>query len=66
MNHSPFFPCAGGRALHEPTRRGFLYSLGASLGRVAFRSLLVEEAKKNSLAPMQGHFPNVKAKNVIS
>ena len=45
MNHSPFFPCAGGRALHAPTRRGFLYSLGASLGSVAFSALLAEEAK---------------------
>ena len=32
MSTRPFFPCAGGRVLHAPTRREFLYSLGASLG----------------------------------
>ena len=64
MKHSPFFPCAGARALHAPTRRGFLYSLGASLGSVAFTSLLGEETKKNPLAPKDGHLP-AKAKNVI-
>lgn len=63
MKHSPFFPCAGARALHAPTRRGFLYSLGASLGSVAFTSLLGEETKKNPLAPKDGHLP-AKAKNV--
>jgi hypothetical protein len=63
--NTPFFPCAGARALHAPTRRDFLYSLGASLGSVAFSSLLAEEPKKNPLAPKVGHFPNAKAKNVI-
>lgn len=61
----PYFTCAGGRALHAPTRRDFIYSLGASLGSVAFSSLLAEEAKKHPLAPKQGHFPEAKAKNVI-
>ena len=64
MKHLPFFPCAGARALHAPTRRGFLYSLGASLGSVAFTSLLGEETNKNPLAPKDGHLP-AKAKNVI-
>jgi len=41
---TPFFPCAGARALHAPTRRDFLYSLGASLGSVAFSSLLAQSA----------------------
>ena len=59
----PYFTCAGGRALHAPTRRDFIYSLGASLGSVAFSSLLAEEAKKNPLAPKDGHLP-AKAKNV--
>lgn len=64
MKQLPFFPCAGARALHAPTRRDFLYSLGASLGSVAFSSLLAAEAKKNPLAPKLGHLP-AKAKNVI-
>ncbi len=59
----PFFPCAGQRALHAPTRRGFLFSLGASIGSVAFSSLLAEE-NPNPLAPKPGHFP-AKAKNCI-
>lgn len=59
-----FFPCAGGRALHTPTRREFVYSLGASLGSVALTSLMAAEGKKNPLAPQQGHLP-AKAKNVI-
>jgi hypothetical protein len=60
------FPCAGHRALHAPTRRQFLYSLGASLGSVAFTSLLADEAAKsaNPLAPKPGHLP-AKAKRCI-
>ena len=65
MKKSPFFPCAGARALHAPTRRDFIYGLGSSLGSVAFSSLLAEEAKKNPMAPKPGHFPEAKAKNVI-
>jgi hypothetical protein len=64
MSTKPFFPCAGARALHAPTRRDFLYSLGASLGSVAFTSLLAAEEKKNPLAPKAGHFP-AKAKACI-
>jgi hypothetical protein len=37
------FPCAGARALWAPTRREFLYSLGASIGSVALSALLVED-----------------------
>lgn len=51
--------------MHAPTRRDFIYSLGTSLGSVAFSSLLAEESKKHPLAPKQGHFPEAKAKNVI-
>src|ERR1051325_8070524 len=40
----PRFPCAGARALWAPTRRDFLYSLGASLGSVAFTAMLAEHA----------------------
>jgi hypothetical protein len=60
----PYFPCAGTRALHAPTRREFLYSLGASLGSVAFTSLLSAAEKPNPLAPRAAHFP-ARAKNVI-
>ena len=62
------FPCAGQRALHAPTRRQFLYSLGASIGSVAFTSMLSRElhAAENAapLAPKAGHVP-AKAKSCI-
>ena len=62
------FPCAGQRALHAPTRREFLYSLGASIGSVAFTSFLANELSAapaaNPLAPKQGHFP-ARAKSCI-
>jgi len=66
---SRYFPCAGRRALHAPTRRQFLYSLGASLGSVAFTSLLSRESQAaipaaNPLSPKQGHFP-ARAKSCI-
>jgi hypothetical protein len=64
MSTKPFFPCAGARALHAPTRRDFIYGLGASLGSVAFSALMAEEAKQLS-ANSQAHFPGAKAKNVI-
>jgi hypothetical protein len=60
---NPRFPCSGHRSLHLPTRREFVYSLGASLGSVAFSSLLGSEGK-NPLAPKTGHLP-AKAKNCI-
>ncbi|MEW6304289.1 MAG: DUF1501 domain-containing protein [Verrucomicrobiota bacterium] len=65
----PYFPCAGVRALHAPTRRDFLYSLGASIGSVAFTSFLANElnatpAKDSPLSPKGGHFP-AKAKSCI-
>ena len=31
----------------DVTRRGFLYGLGASIGAVAFRSLMAEEASED-------------------
>jgi hypothetical protein len=46
------FPCAGHRALWAPNRREFVYSLGASLGSIAFSSLLADEAY---LSPKSGH-----------
>ncbi len=63
----PPFPCAGHRALPTPTRRDFMYSLGASLGSVAFSSLLAAEANRQTggpLAPKPGHHA-AKAKHVI-
>ncbi len=66
---SSYFPCAGHRALHAPTRRQFLYSLGASIGSVAFTSFLSRElqaapATASPLAPKPGHLP-AKAKSCI-
>ncbi len=62
------FPCAGSRALHEPTRREFVFGLGASLGSVALTALLAEDAaaktEKTPLASRSGHLP-AKAKNCI-
>ena len=66
MSKKPYFPCAGARALHVPTRRDFVYGLGASLGSVAFSALLADEKTKTGpLAPKPGHFPGAKAKHVI-
>jgi hypothetical protein len=64
MSINRYFPCAGGRALHAPTRREFLYGLGASIGGLAFTSLLAAETTPQPLAPRAGHFA-AKAKNVI-
>lgn len=52
------------QAFRLTSRRDFVFSLGASLGSVAFSSLLADEGKPNPLAPKPGHFP-AKAKNVI-
>lgn len=60
----PFFPCAGSRVLHAPTRREFVYGLGASLGSVALTSLLAAEEKKAPLSPRSQQIP-AKAKNCI-
>lgn len=62
MNPSPF-PCAGVRALHAPTRREFVYGLGASLGSVAFTALSAD-LNKGPLAPKPQQLP-AKAKNCI-
>lgn len=67
---SPYFPCTpGARAFSSHSRRDFLYSLGASIGSVAFTSLLANElgaaeVKQGPLAPKEGHFP-AKAKSCI-
>jgi hypothetical protein len=64
------FPCAGHRALWAPTRRNFIYSLGASIGSVALTSLLARDlhgAVANTGSPLAakpGHVP-AKAKNCI-
>ncbi len=65
------FPCAGSRAIWAPTRRDFIYGLGASIGSVALTSLLASQAKaatsaaaSGPLAPKPGHV-RAKAKNCI-
>src|SRR5262249_10493272 len=64
------FPCAGDRALWAPTRREFLYGLGASIGSVALTAMLNDQAPaqakqpENPLAPKPGHLP-AKAKACI-
>ena len=57
---------ASGFASASQSRREFLYSLGASLGSVAFSSLLAREtvASATPLAPKPGHF-KAKAKSCI-
>src|SRR5262245_35782402 len=51
-----------------PSRRDFLYGLGASLGSVALTALLARdtaaEQQRRPLSPRGGHFP-AKAKNCI-
>lgn len=68
----PYFPCTpGARALLAHTRREFLYSLGASIGSVAFTALLARDLAAapdkgaGPLAPKPGHFPEAKAKACI-
>lgn len=63
------FPCAGSRALYAPTRRDFIYGLGASIGSIALSSLLGPHVRAagtavNPLAPKPGHL-KAKAKNCI-
>lgn len=62
----PFsIPCAGQRAVHAPTRRDFVYSLGASLGSVALTAMIAADEPPAPLAAKPSHFPDAKAKNVI-
>ena len=63
MNAKTKFPCAGHRALHAPTRRDFVFGIGASVGSIALTSLLADESK-SSLASKSQHTP-AKAKNCI-
>ena len=69
---SSYFPCAGGRALHAPTRRDFVYGLGASVGSVAFSALLgahagAAAATGETLGPLAPRTPHraAKAKSCI-
>lgn len=65
MSISRRFPCAGGRALHAPTRRDFVLGLGTSIGSVALTSLLAQtspadeniegETPPSPLAPKPPH-----------
>ena len=63
MSAKPFFTCAGRRALHAPTRREFVYGLGASIGSIALTSLLAADSK-SPLSSKPQHTP-AKAKNCI-
>jgi hypothetical protein len=65
MSSSGRFLCAGRRALHAPTRREFVYGLGASLGSVALTSLVAAAEQTDPLAPKPPHLPQAKARNVI-
>lgn len=63
------FPCAGHRALYAPTRREFIYSLGASIGSIALTALLSSNVRAATPAPgplaaKPVHVP-AKAKNCI-
>lgn len=66
------FPCAGRDTVRHPNRREFLYSLGASLGSVAFSAMLQKElhgarsgaGPSGPLRTRPGHFP-AKAKRCI-
>ena len=55
------FSCAGNRALHAPTRREFVYGMGATIGSAAFASLMAEEGP---LSPKKQQVP-AKAKRCI-
>ncbi len=67
MSTRSYFPCAGVRALHAPTRRDFLFSLSASLGSVALTSMLAAENGTKSVVAPQSQQPHflAKAKNCI-
>jgi hypothetical protein len=56
------FPCAGLRALHAPTRRDFIYGLGASIGSLALTSLLAAENKPAAPGPLAPKNPHHKAR----
>jgi len=64
------FPCAGGRAIWAPTRREFVFGLGASVGSIALTALLGRDAQAaaapaaSPLAPKPAHLP-ARAKNCI-
>jgi len=67
----PYFPCTpGARAFSAHTRRDFLYSLGSSIGSVAFSAMLARELQAapakgpGPLAPKGGHAP-AKARSCI-
>ncbi|WP_009962053.1 DUF1501 domain-containing protein [Verrucomicrobium spinosum] len=52
------FSCAGHRAVWAPTRREFVYSLGASIGSVALtQALAAESSSAPPLAPKAAHLP---------
>lgn len=62
MSDNPFPCCAGHRALHAPTRREFLYSLGASVGSVAFTAMLGQDSHAAAPSPAP-HGPPLAARS---
>lgn len=62
MSDNPFPCCAGHRALHAPTRREFLYSLGASVGSVAFTAMLGQDSTAAAPSPAP-HGPPLAARS---
>ena len=68
MSIRTVFPCSGSCAVHQPTRREFVYGMGASIGSVALTAMLAQNSQAvgdtNPLAPKPGHLP-AKAKNCI-
>lgn len=63
---SRHIPCTCHWPPRGPTRRDFIYGMGASLGSVALTALLADELKSKAgpLAPRDGHLP-AKAKRCI-
>ena len=60
-----YFPCTGTRTRHAPTRRDFVYGLGASLGGVALTAQLAAASEAaGPLVPKAQQVP-AKAKNCI-
>ena len=59
-----YFPCAGTHARHAPTRREFVYGLGASLGGVALTAQLAAAEAAGPLTPKPQQVP-APAKNCI-
>jgi hypothetical protein len=68
MSTKPDLPCTGRQALDAPTRREFVFGLGASLGSVALTAMLANDSpardRARPLAPKKRQIP-AKAVNCI-